>query len=109
MSEVREKIESVDYFSFKKDAWSACAVTASLLSLSAHWLTDDFTRISAVLNVQPLEDAHTGEYLGGIWKKMLQGWGINHEKVHLVLRDNAVICLEKLHFVLLGALHIHCN
>ena len=47
---------------------------------------DDFTRISAVLHVQPLEDSHTGEYLG---KKMLEAWGISDEKVHLVLRDNA--------------------
>ena len=88
MSKVRERIENVDYFSFTPDAWSACAGTASLLSLTAHWLTDDFTRISAVLHVQPLEDAHTGEYLGGIYKKMLEGWGISDETVHLVLRDN---------------------
>ena len=97
----------MDYFSFTTDAWSACAGTASLLSLTAHWLTDDFTRISAVLHVQPLEDSHT--HLGGIYKKMLEGWGISDEKVHLVLQLIWLKQCEKLHFVLLGALHTHCN
>ena len=36
MSKVREKIENVEYFIFITDAWSACAGTASLLSLTAH-------------------------------------------------------------------------
>ena len=89
MSKVREKIEKVIYFSFTTDAWSASAGTASLLSLTAHWLMDDFTRQSAVLHVQPLDDSHTGEYLGGVYKEMLEGWGISEEQVHLVLRDNA--------------------
>ena len=71
----------MDYFSFTTDA---CAGTASLLSLTAHWLMDDFTRISAVLHVQPLEDSHTGEYLGGLYKKILEGRGTSDEKVHLV-------------------------
>ena len=48
-------MESVDYFSFTTDAG-----TASLLSHTAHWLTYDFTRKSAVLYVQPLEDSHIG-------------------------------------------------
>ena len=67
---VREKIESVDYFSFMTDSWSEYAGTASLLGLTAHWLTDGFTRLSAVLHVQPLEDSHTGEYLGGVYKNV---------------------------------------
>ena len=62
-------MESVDYFSFTTDAG-----TASLLSHTAHWLTYDFTIESLLfymLYVQPLEDAHTGEYLGGVYKQML--------------------------------------
>jgi len=70
MSKVRGKIQIVNHFSFTTGSRSACAGTASLLSLMTHWLTDDFTRKSAVLHVQPLEDAHTG---GGIYKKMLEG------------------------------------
>ena len=39
---VKNEIETVSYFSFATDAWSAAAGNASLLSLTAHWLTDNF-------------------------------------------------------------------
>ena len=60
----------MDYFSFTTDAWSTHAGIASLLSLTAHWLTDDFSKLPAVLHVQPLENSHTGEYLGGVYKNV---------------------------------------
>ena len=44
--------------------------------------------MSAVLHVQPLEESHTGEYLAQVYKKMLTGWEINQDQVHVVLRDN---------------------
>ena len=39
---VKNEIETVSYISFTTDAWSAAAGNASLLSLTAHWLTDNF-------------------------------------------------------------------
>jgi len=50
---VKNEIETVSYFSFTTDAWSAAAGNASLLSLTAHWLTDNFLKKSTVLHVQP--------------------------------------------------------
>lgn len=86
---VRNEIETVFYFSFTTDAWSAAADNASLLSLTAHWFTENFVKKSAVLHVQPLEDSHTGEYLAEVYKKMFDNWKISITQVHLVLRDNA--------------------
>ena len=86
---VKNEIETVSYFSFTTDAWSATAGNASLLSLTAHWLTDNFLKKSAVLHVQPSEDSHTGEYLAEVYKKMFSNWNISANQVHLVLRDNA--------------------
>ena len=54
-----------------------------------HWLTDTFARKSAVLQVMPLEESHTGEYMAGKYLEMLAEWEIKHDWVHLVLRDNA--------------------
>lgn len=42
-----------------------------------------------ILNVLPLDDSHSGEYLAGKYQEMLSVWKIPKEKVHLVLRDNA--------------------
>ena len=88
-SQVKNEIETVSYFSFTTDAWSAAAGNASLLSLTAHWLTDNFFKKSAVLHVQPLEDSHTGVYLAEVYKKMFDNWKISANQVHLVLRDKA--------------------
>ena len=63
MSWVKSKIEGVTHFSFTTDAWSTSADSFSLLSLTAHWLTELFAKRSAVLHVQPLQDSHTGKYI----------------------------------------------
>ena len=54
-----------------------------------HCLTDTFARNSAVLQVMPLEESHTGEYMAGKYLEMLAEWEIKHDRVHLVLHDNA--------------------
>ena len=59
----------------------------SLLSLTAHWLTDFFEQKSAVLHAQPMYRAHTGEYICDQYKQMLVHWEIKDEQVHLIVRD----------------------
>ena len=86
---VKTETARVSHFSFTTDAWSASCGGCSLLSLTAHWLTEEFVKKSAVPHVQPLEESHTGEYLAQVYKKMLTGWEINQDQVHLVLWDNA--------------------
>ena len=86
---VKKQLAGVRFFSFTTDAWSSDDGGASLLSLTAHWLTDTFARKSAVLQVMPLEESHTGEYMAGKYLEMLAEWEIKHDQVHLVLRDNA--------------------
>jgi len=84
---VKTEIGRVSHFSFTTDAWSSSGGVCSLLSLTAHWLTKEFVKKSAALHVQPLEGSHTGEYLTRVYKKMLSGWEINQDQVHVVLRD----------------------
>ena len=45
------------------DIWSCSSNDTSLLSLTAHWIDNFFTKVSAVLHAQALEMANTGEYL----------------------------------------------
>ena len=86
---VVKKQLAVVRFSFTTNAWSSDDGGASLLSLTAHWLTGTFARNSAVLQVMPLEESYTGEYMPGKYLEMLAEWEIKHDRVHLVLRDNA--------------------
>ena len=89
VTSVQELMTAVDFFSFTTDAWSADNAVAALLSLTAHWLTESFERMSAVLNVLPLDESHTGQYLAKKYEEMLASWKIPLNEVHLVLRDNA--------------------
>ena len=90
MAAVKEQLASVrSMFSFTTDAWSRANGGASLLSLTAHWITDSFERKSAVLHVLPLEGSHMGEHLAEKYLEMLADWEIRLDQVHLVLCNNA--------------------
>ena len=58
---VKLEMANVKWFSFTTDIWSTDISSHSLLSLTAHWLTDSFERKSAVLHAQSFPDEHTGE------------------------------------------------
>ena len=79
----------VKHYSFITDIWSTNVAHRSLLSLTAHWLSDNFEKSSAGLHVTTLEESHTGSYLCTKFDDMLSTWKISKENVHIVLRDNA--------------------
>ena len=59
--EVSQAVSGVEYFSFTTaDIWSTCVSNESLLSLTAHWITDTFQRRSIMLNASRIIGSHTG-------------------------------------------------
>lgn len=68
-TEMKKELAGVLWFSFTTDIWSTEVSNDSLLSLTAHWLTDSFERKSAVLHAQPMYQAHTGEYICAQYKQ----------------------------------------
>ena len=69
------------FYAFTTDIWNTDNAVASLLSFTAHWLTESFQQECAVLNVLSLEDSHTGLYLASKYKEMLSKWEIPRERV----------------------------
>ena len=65
------KLRNAKHFSFTTDIWSTNVSSDSLLSFTAHWITNDFQRLSAVLNVKLLEGSHTGAHLCGQYSEIL--------------------------------------
>ena len=61
--EVHSLLSSVSFFSFTTDIWSTSVSNDSLLSLTAHWLTDSSEKRSAVLHAEPFNESHIGENL----------------------------------------------
>ena len=80
---------NVKHYSFTTDILSTNTAHRCLLSMTAHWMSDGFERMSAVLHVTLLEESHTGNYICEKFCQILLTWGINKENVHIVLRDNA--------------------
>ena len=54
---------NIKYYSFTTDVWSTNTAHRCLLSMTAHWVSDSYERLSAVLHVTLLEESHTGSYI----------------------------------------------
>ena len=86
---VAREIANVPNMSFTTDIWSTAVNFDSLLSLTAHLVTDSFERKSAILSVNPFDGSHTGENMAAKFDEMFHLWEINKDQVHLVVHDNA--------------------
>ena len=86
---VKHKIAGVEYYSFTTDIWSTSVSNDCLLSLTAHWLSPSFERMTAILHAQPIHGSHTGYNLCELYQSMLTKWNIASNQVHIVIQDNA--------------------
>ena len=86
--EVSKAVSDVEYFSFTTDVWSTCMSNESLLSLTAHWISDTFQRTNVMLNASRIDGSHTGAYIAQKIKEILESWFISTYRVHVILRDN---------------------
>ena len=73
-AEVTKLVDETKYVSFTTDIWSSSVNNTSLLNLTAHWISDSFIKVSAVLHAQPVQESHTGEYIAAQMNYMLQKW-----------------------------------
>ncbi len=61
----------------------------SLLSLTAQWIDSSFVLRRATLHVQEFRGSHTAVRIQQSMEKMLNNWGIDKQRVYVILRDNA--------------------
>ena len=70
---ISTKLCNAKHFSLTTDIWPTNVCSDSLLSFTAHWITNDFQRLlSAVLNVKLLEGSHTGAHLFEQYSEILK-------------------------------------
>jgi len=90
-SRVLTKVKSVvtkdkaPFMAFTTDCWSG--TTESLMSLTGHFISEDWSRKQVVLNVRPMTGSHTASYIQETFLNMLEYWDIATHRVVLVLRD----------------------
>ena len=87
-NKIQEEINSATYLSFMPNCWTATIANKSFLSLTAHWITDDYELKSAILRVSPFDVSHSAQNISECLKDTMQQFNISH-KIHVILRDNA--------------------
>lgn len=59
-----------------------------MMSLTCHFIDNEWTRKQVVLNTKAMHGSHTGKYIGETFLGMLDNWKISKDRVALVLRDS---------------------
>ena len=104
-SQVKETLKDAVGISITTDGWQSIA-TKSYLSVTAHWLDEDFVFQRAVLGVERLSGSHTHEHIGEILRALMQKYGIMDQVFHATT-DNADSWVKAIREIL-GILHSRC-
>lgn len=61
--------------SFTFDIWTSNHSVESFVSLTGHWIDEEFTRYNGVLSIKHFPGSHTGENIAHMAQKMMTDWG----------------------------------
>ncbi|KAL3073514.1 hypothetical protein niasHS_017081 [Heterodera schachtii] len=85
---VKADIFKADFISLTIDGWSSLEGKHSLLSVTVHYIDSKMEPTFRVIEAVPIKGSHTGEKICGLLSQVLNDYGVNAEKVHLIVRDN---------------------
>jgi hypothetical protein len=83
---VKENLKSACHISLTTDGWTSKA-TQSYITITAHYIAQDWLLQSAVLQTRPLFESHTAENLSNVLNGAVQEWGL--EKSFSISGDTA--------------------
>lgn len=89
LSGVKDELAGAKFISFTSDIWSTEVSNDSLISVTAHWLTESFKKKFAMLNASNFPGSHTGDAIRMKCYEMLDNWEIQKNQVHCFIVDNA--------------------
>ena len=102
---IEKQMEHALYFAVTTDGWTSRA-NHSYLSLIVHYIDDEWTLQSHLLETHQFAQAHTGDNLASELEGMLETWKLPAIKLSAATTDNAaniVLAME-----ILGWEHFHC-
>ena len=85
---VAEKLSGIAKVSVTTDGWSTSSSTESLMSLTAHWIDDQWERKSAILHCAQVAGSHTASKIAEMMTQMVTDWKLK-DRLHVCVRDNA--------------------
>ena len=86
-TKIRSSLDEISSISLTTNIWTAGTNNALFLSLTGHWLSNDFEQCRAVLRVIPFPGKHTGARISEKLHNVLNEYIISNT-VFLVLQDS---------------------
>ena len=83
MASVRDKPVSLT-----TDGWTSLA-TDAYVTVTAHWISDDWNMYNKVLQTAELKETHTAAHVGACIQRVLDGFGVEGGAVTAIATDNA--------------------
>jgi hypothetical protein len=71
---IKDLLAEFEKLSFTTDLWSDLHSGVSLLSLTAHGISNDFRKISIILKCEVMHGRHTGDVISTKFEQILQEW-----------------------------------
>lgn len=109
-TKMAEKVKIIlnkfDRISFTTDIWSDPSAGVSLLSLTAHGISNDLEYINIILKCEPVGGSHTSDVILEKLTFILNEWGLT-EKVHCVVHDRGSNIVRAMN--LSGFEHVNCT
>ena len=81
-------METIQAFALTVDSWTSMT-TQQFIGVTAHGITAEWTLESFMLDLIPVEEAETSEYIAERVSKTLKEWGINHQAITSITTDGA--------------------
>lgn len=87
-SKIRSIFSRVDNISLTFDLWTDLFNTRSYFGMTAHFI-DEFEFENVDIGVFDMTDPHTSVNINEMLLKLLDDWKITHEKINVIVSDNA--------------------
>ena len=89
--QLRERVENdlceLKYYATTTDLWSSCTIEP-YISLTIHYITDEWKLASRCLQTSYFPDDHTGEAIAEGLKDALESWGLREESQVCITTNN---------------------
>jgi hypothetical protein len=103
----RNLIDSVQNITLTTDAWTDILNSKSYLGVTMHFI-QNLQLVSVVLDVHPLSERHTADYLRETITKIQKSWNISNSKVVCIVTDGGANIVKASNDLFGEIRHLHC-
>ncbi len=87
-AKVKEELQHVEYYALTTDLWTS-RVTQPCMSLTVHFINNDWILSSRCLHTSYFPHDHTGVMIATALREALQSWELREDMLICVTTDNA--------------------